>query len=787
MVKRGSIVFSWLAKPHSLIVTISVLFFIVFGAGYYIWQQHYDGDLKNLLSSDKTTANLLSGLLSEHQRTTIAILQAYANRPSFIEGVKEKDVAKVLIRLIQLKESNKKIDIVFVADTKGVLWLGHPFDSAPLNKNFSYRDWFKGVSKEWKPYVSSIYKRLIGTQELAIATCVPVFDKNGQPIGILANPQSVYFLTTIIRQVPLSDYTKVILVDQAGQIIYSSKFSYTGEVSSYPYFPLIQKAIQEHRGLIETEDLKKGDGKSYTTLAPMKDIGWTVIVERTGKDILRANYGHLAAIAAFSFLFFIFLSLSVFYIKKSFLLSETEKLLEMEKTLSEKEERYRTFINSTTDIVFLKDEKLRHIIVNDALLDFFGKKLEDVIGKTDFELQPEGVAESCSQTDRKALKSETILISEELTGNRIYETRKFPVRLSEDKVGVGGYVRDITERKEAEEKQKKSEEKYRSIFENAVEGIFQTIPEGQFISVNPSFVRMMGYDSPEELIKEITDLSKQVYVNTEDRLSFKKVLEEQGVIPGFETQFYRKNGSKIWVSLTARAVKNEAGKVLYYEGVAEDITSRKQAEESLKSSLREKEILIREIHHRVKNNLSVILGLLSLQADKIETAEQAVAAFQKSRDRIYSMALVHQRLYEKTDLSCIDMEHYIYDISSKLKDIYAPDRNIIIESNAKDVVLDINTAIPVGLILNELITNAMKYAFPDNREGSVTLSLSLQDTSLCLSVADNGIGLPEEIRGDTFGMELINLLTSQIDGTLDIQRDKGTRFTITFPCPDTEE
>jgi len=452
MAKQGSIMFSWLVRPHSLVFTISVLFLIIFGAGYYIWLQHYDAELKDLISSDKTTANLLSGLLSEHQRTTIAILQAYSNRPAFMKGVKEKDSKKVLPRLVQLREGNKKIDIVFVADTKGVLWIGYPFDSVPLNKNFSYRDWFKGVSKEWKPYVSSVYKRLIGTQELAVATCVPVFDKNGQPIGILANPQSLSFLTTIIRQVPFSDYAKVTLVDQAGYIIYSSKFPHAGEVSSYPYFPLIQKTIQEHKNLIEIKDTRKGSVISHATLAPMKDIGWTVIIERTDRDILRANHGHLAVIAAFSFLFFIFLSLSLFYIRKSFLLSETEKLLEMGESLREKEERYRTFINSTSDIVFLKDEALRHIIANDALLDFFGKKLEDVIGKTDFELQPECVAEECSQTDRKALKSANIIITEELIGNRTYETRKFPVRLPEDRVGVGGFVRDITERKEAEEK-----------------------------------------------------------------------------------------------------------------------------------------------------------------------------------------------------------------------------------------------------------------------------------------------------------------------------------------------
>ena len=142
--------------------------------------------------------------------------------------------------------------------------------------------------------------------------------------------------------------------------------------------------------------------------------------------------------------------------------------------------------------------------------------------------------------------------------------------------------RDTTERKQAEEFLRQSEEKYRSIFENSVEGIFQTSPEGQYISVNPALARMIGYDLPEELMKGVADLSKQGYVNPEDRVRYKKVLEEQGIIQGFETQHYKKDGSMIWVSINARAVKDEAGKIRYYEGTIEDITSHKQAEEQLK-------------------------------------------------------------------------------------------------------------------------------------------------------------------------------------------------------------
>ncbi len=127
-----------------------------------------------------------------------------------------------------------------------------------------------------------------------------------------------------------------------------------------------------------------------------------------------------------------------------------------------------------------------------------------------------------------------------------------------------------------------SEQKYRSIFENAVEGIFQTTPEGKFINANPALAAMLGYDSPEDLVKGVTDLSKQGYVDPEDRKRYLRIIEEQGVIKGFETEHYRKDGSKIWVLINARAAKDETGKTLYYEGTIEDITRQKKAEEQLR-------------------------------------------------------------------------------------------------------------------------------------------------------------------------------------------------------------
>jgi PAS domain S-box-containing protein/putative nucleotidyltransferase with HDIG domain len=192
-----------------------------------------------------------------------------------------------------------------------------------------------------------------------------------------------------------------------------------------------------------------------------------------------------------------------------------------------------------------------------------------------------------------------------------------------------------------------SEQKYRSIFENAVEGIFQTTPEGQYLSVNPALARMLGYDSPDELINETVDLSMQIYVNPEDRAKFKSILEEQGIIERFETQHYRKDGSKIWVSINARVVKDETGKVLYYEGTIEDFSSRKFAEESLQQTT-----------EKLKRILAGTINAISLT---VETRDPYTAGHQK---RVSSLARAIAQELELSDdaVENIRMAGIIHDI-----------------------------------------------------------------------------------------------------------------------------
>lgn len=215
-----------------------------------------------------------------------------------------------------------------------------------------------------------------------------------------------------------------------------------------------------------------------------------------------------------------------------------------------------------------------------------------------------------------------------------------------------------------------------------------------------------------------------------------------------------------------------------------EVQARLQAaEEEIKKRLIEKELLLREIHHRVKNNLTVISSLLNLQAAAITSPEAAMKAFEKSRDRVLAMALVHEKLYESADFTGITLQGYLENLTSQLIQAYAPDGQTIIKITADDILFDIEQAIPIGLILNELVSNALLYAFPQKQVGHINIQLRrLNQDQAELTVSDDGIGLPEGcIDNDGLGLTLVKLLVDQLGGTLAADSAGGACFRLVFP------
>ena len=207
---------------------------------------------------------------------------------------------------------------------------------------------------------------------------------------------------------------------------------------------------------------------------------------------------------------------------------------------------------------------------------------------------------------------------------------------------------------------------------------------------------------------------------------------------------------------------------------------------SLATSLQEKETLLKEVHHRVKNNLNVIVSLLRLQEDQIDSVESARDAFEQSRNRIFSMALVHQSLYQSDSLADIELDEYIRSLVHQLTTMSPAHRRIRFECDLEPARIDVSNAVPCGIIINELVSNAQKHAFPDSRTGEIVVALGRADEgSLVLSVRDNGVGMPEhhtEGQPTSLGLKLVSLLVTQIDGTLTFFRDGGTRVDVAFPA-----
>lgn len=257
-----------------------------------------------------------------------------------------------------------------------------------------------------------------------------------------------------------------------------------------------------------------------------------------------------------------------------------------------------------------------------------------------------------------------------------------------------------------------------------------------------------------------------------------------------DAQFHRSireivmpDGKITYVENVANPIKDYYGEIVSCLEITTDITDRKHAEEKIKASLLEKETMLKEIHHRVKNNLQVISSLLDMQSSSLQD-EKAKEALWESMARVRTMAMIHTRLYQSPDLTMVDFGLFIRDLIGNISQSYGRAAvPVEINVDAGEIRLGIDISIPCGLILNELVANALKHAFPEGKEGEINIRMQSEDSRVVLTVQDNGIGFPESIdltNLKSMGLKLVNILVRQMNGKIDMQVDSGTTWTITF-------
>jgi PAS domain S-box-containing protein len=343
---------------------------------------------------------------------------------------------------------------------------------------------------------------------------------------------------------------------------------------------------------------------------------------------------------------------------------------------------------------------------------------------------------------------------------------------------------------------KESEERYRTLAEESTDQIFIIGRDDTMKYVNIAALELfhLPYD--------------QVIGKPRKNLFTPDIADAQGILLKkiFETGEKLRTEEKIqfgtqelWIDTNLVPLKDVTGNVTEVLGVSRDITERKKAEERLKrfneelekqviertealnKTLHEKEILLQEIHHRVKNNMQIITSLLNLQSRTIDDPV-VLNMIKESQSRIRAMALVHERIYKSGDISSIDLKDYIQFVTRELFSFYGVKSQLIrFTINAPAIKVNINSAIPLGLMVNELLTNAIKHAFPENRKGEIVIDITKDKKDISLVVRDNGIGIPQEFdwrNAKSLGLRLVISLVEQLSGTIELDRTAGTTFTI---------
>ncbi len=483
--------------------------------------------------------------------------------------------------------------------------------------------------------------------------------------------------------------------------------------------------------------------------------------------------------------------------------AEIENRLETEKALRASEELFRQSLENSPNPIFSVDVNGRIRTWNRACRDIFQYD-SAIIGESFHIVVAEKAGNSqldrmiADVFDKREFEAEDLSFRCRDGSIRYTISRLYPLLGPDDNVLECVLTNtDITDRKRMEEALKESQRKLNSIITSVPDIIYRLDNTGRITFVNNA-VRQYGH-VPEELIGK--DFIELVHLDDREKAKFRVKDRRTGDrrTRTFEVRLNTARSSHNAAGRNGRAARvflldaeglylsdsHSRNTFIGTQGIARDITERKDSEDEVHRALAEKEILLREIHHRVKNNMQVISSLLALQVDRIKD-ESYAELFRESINRIRTMSLIHETLYQSHEMTRIDFPDYVGKICNHLLTLYTgSSQQVTLDLDIENVVFSINTAIPCGLIINELVSNSLKHGFPDGRNGSISVALHpLEDGRMELKMSHDGVGIPPDMdwrNTDSLGLKLVRILAEgQLDGAIELRRPENAEFVITF-------
>jgi PAS domain S-box-containing protein len=457
-------------------------------------------------------------------------------------------------------------------------------------------------------------------------------------------------------------------------------------------------------------------------------------------------------------------------------------IIKKELPISERD-LFASIVDSSEDAILSKT--MAGIITswNKGAERLYGYSADEVMGKHVSMLVPADQPDEIPQIMRRLSEGEVIghyeTVRQAKDGRLIDISLTIsPIRDSKGTVvGASAVARNITP-----EKRLRAERQFLAlIVEGSDDAIYSKDLNGTILSWNPGAERIFGYTADEMIGKPVSILTRPGNENQVPEILSQ--LKAGNRIDHFETERKHKDGSFIPVSLTISPMRDDYGRIIAASSIAKDISKQKQAAMMIQAQLQEKQILLQEIHHRVKNNLQLVASLLELRARNMDN-QAAKSAFNDSIGRIRSMALLHEKMYGSDIVGSVNFGEYVKSLFQPLAETFNKDipLNFVVDSD--HFMLDLNRAIPLGLILNELLTNSVKHAFRSSKPPEITVKIRTNMDKVAMTVSDNGTGLPPTVdlfKSESFGFKIVRLLTEQIDGQIKVLNSNGTVFEITLP------
>ncbi len=481
--------------------------------------------------------------------------------------------------------------------------------------------------------------------------------------------------------------------------------------------------------------------------------------------------------------------------------------LELEKS----KENYRSLIEQSPDGIFIHDEKGNVVFGNPSMLKIMGVETLDQLPSNNIFAytlpeyhqtikdrkksvgrgeDQEFLTIRMRRPDGKVLeldsrpasfvyegKKATLVVCHDVSYQRQLEREQLRAQMAEESNRI--LQQEILERRKVELQLLQAQKFTRNLIESSLDMICASDINGNVIEFNEAAQKTFGYKAEEVLGKRVEFL----YANPQDRLDVMLQLYSGAGSFAGEVLNRKKSGETFHAFLSASVLKNENGEVIGSMGVSRDISELKKADKQIKQSLREKEVLLKEVHHRVKNNLQVISSILNLQSSFVKDAN-TLAMLKESQNRIKSMAFIHESLYQNKDFSHIDFSEYVINLAKNLVhsyEIYSD--QIDLKLDVGKVFLNLDQAIPCGLIMNEIISNALKYAFPKGRKGVIGIKIRSGEEETSLVLSDDGVGLPPHVNyrdTESLGLQLVMSLVEQLSGKIELDQQHGTKYIITF-------